>query len=298
MAPVATTTTVDVVPTTVPVKTKAASFDDEVHHDKSGMSTRSRTAFPRPPKFTDKLEERAYLKFRLAQAFRIFGKLGYDEGVAGHITVRDPIKTDSFWVNPFGLHFSLIQPDDLLLVSHTGEILDESGPSRLLNTAAFAIHSAIHTARSDVLCAAHSHSVYGRAFSTLGKELDMITQDSCAFYKDHAVYKQFNGVVLAEEEGKNIAETLGNKKAIILQNHGLLVATSSIEATVHYFIALEKSCQVQLLVDAAGHTVKIGDEEAADTYKTVGTSYGGWFSGGPAFQLLEANEGVRFEYRK
>lgn len=115
-------------------------------------------------------------------------------------------------MNPFGLHFSLIQPDDLLLVSHTGEILDESGPSRLLNTAAFAIHSAIHTARADVLCAAHSHSVYGRAFSTLGKELDMITQDSCAFYKDHAVYKQFNGVVLAEEEGKNIAETLGNKK--------------------------------------------------------------------------------------
>ncbi|KAL5511002.1 hypothetical protein ACEPAG_3721 [Sanghuangporus baumii] len=293
MAPVATTTTIDVAPTTVPVKPKVASVEDEVHHDKSTMSTRSRTAFPRPPKFTDKLEERAYLKFRLAQAFRIFGKLGYDEGVAGHITVRDPIKTDCFWVNPFGLHFSLIQPDDLLLVSHTGEILDESGPSRLLNTAAFAIHSAIHTARSDVLCAAHSHSVYGRSFSTLGKELDMITQDSCAFYKDHTVYKQFNGVVLAEEEGKNIAETLGNRK-----NHGLLVATSSIEATVHYFTALEKSCQVQLLADAAGRTVKIGDEEAADTYKTVGTSYGGWFSGGPAFQLLEANEGVRFQYRK
>ena len=82
-----------------------------------------------------------------------------------------------------GLHFSLIQPNDLILVDHAGNILDESGPVRLLNTAAFMIHSAIHAARPDVLCAAHSHSVYGRAFSTLGKELDIITQDSCAFYK-------------------------------------------------------------------------------------------------------------------
>lgn len=80
------------------------------------------------------------------------------------------------------MHFSLIQAADLILVDHHGQILDESGPLRLLNTAAFMIHSAIHAARPDVLCAAHSHSIHGRAFSTLGRELDIITQDSCAFY--------------------------------------------------------------------------------------------------------------------
>lgn len=83
---------------------------------------------------------------------------------------------------------------------------------------------------------------------------------------------------------------------LYLKNHGLLLATSSIEATVHYFIALEKSCQVQLLADAAGKTVQIGDEEAADTYKTVGSPYAGWFSGRPQFQILEAKEGVSFKY--
>jgi len=82
-----------------------------------------------------------------------------------------------------GQHFSLIQASDLILVDHDGNILDESGPTRLLNKAAFMIHSAIHHARPDVLCAAHSHSMHGRAFSTLGIELDMITQDSCVFYK-------------------------------------------------------------------------------------------------------------------
>jgi len=274
-----------------------------VHHDKGKtvdieeISKKSTIAFPKPPKFETKLEERAYVKHRLAQAFRIFGHLGYDEGVAGHITARDPVNRDTFWVNPFGKHFSHIKADDLLLVDHQGNILPESGPERLLNTAAFMIHSAVHAARPDVDCAAHSHSVHGRAFSTLGVELDMITQDSCAFYKDHAVYHDFRGVVLDEEEGKAIAAAIGHKKAVILQNHGILVATPTIESTVHYYIALEKSCQVQLLADAAakgrgGTTQKITEADALKTYKTVGGISGGWFSGLPQFEALERREAL------
>ncbi|EJD04714.1 arad-like aldolase/epimerase [Fomitiporia mediterranea MF3/22] len=293
MAPVATSTVTEPAANGNNVNSKP-KVQDEIHHDHSTMSQRSRTAFPRPPKFEDTLKERAYLKFRLAQAFRIFGKLGYDEGVAGHITVRDPIKTDCFWVNPFGLHFSLIQPEDLLLVDHVGSILDESGPSRLLNTAAFAIH---YGTSGRPMCSTFALYLWTR----------ILDAGQRAGY-DHTGF--FNGVVLAEEEGRRIAETLGNKKAsnkikftklennaIILQNHGLLVATASIEATLHYFTALEKSCQVQLVADAAGKTVRIGDEEALDTYKTVGTSYIGWFAGRPAFQTLEANEGKQFEYK-
>ena len=91
------------------------------------------------------------------------------------------MEKDTFWVNPFGLAFSLINKSDLIRVSESGEIL-EGGEIRLLNTAAFMIHSAIHKARPDVLAAAHSHSIYGRSFCTLGRPLDIITQDSCAFY--------------------------------------------------------------------------------------------------------------------
>ncbi|KAF8174592.1 class II aldolase/adducin domain-containing protein [Mycena galopus ATCC 62051] len=246
---------------------------------------------PSPPVFATKLEEREFLKFRLAQALRIFGNRGYDEGVAGHITVRDPIRPDCFWVNPFGLHFKLIQPHDLLLVDHAGKILDEEsgqkeGPFRILNAAAFMIHSAIHTARPEVLCAAHSHSTYGKAFSALGKTLDPISQDACAFYNDHALYTQYNGIVLDEVEGIAITEALGARKAAILQNHGLLVATSSIEATLHFYIALERVCQVQLLADSAaaahgGKTVHINAEQAAVT--------------GKIFMVLERDEGVKFQ---
>ncbi len=246
--------------------------------------------FPGPPIFEDKYAEREYLKGRLALAFRIFGKLGFDEGVAGHITLRDPVDPHTFWVNPFGVAFSLMRSSDLILVDHKATVID-GGPCRLLNTAAYMIHSAIHKARPDVMCAAHSHSIYGRAFCALGRELDMITQDSCAFYNDHVVYDQFNGVVLAEEEGHNIAKTLGNKKAAMLGNHGLLTVGQTIEAAVFWFCSLEKCCHAQLMVDAAvggrgGGSVKIHKEDAAFTYKTVGTPTAGWFSAKPAFDVM------------
>ena len=254
--------------------------------------------FPSPPKFTDKYEERAYLKGRLALAFRIFGKLGFDEGVAGHITLRDPVDPHTFWVNPFGVAFSLIKSSDLILVDHTGKVID-GGPCRLLNTAAYMIHSAIHKARPDVLCAAHSHSIHGRAFCTLGRELDITTQDSCAFYNDHVIYEQFNGVVLAEEEGHNIARTIGNKKACLLQNHGLLTVGQTVEAAVFWFCSLEKCCHAQLMADAAaggrgGETVKINEEDAAFTYKSVGTPRAGWFSAKPAFDVMAKEVGDEY----
>ncbi|KAG1758390.1 class II aldolase/adducin domain-containing protein [Suillus occidentalis] len=257
---------------------------------------------PLPPTFSDPFEHRAFLKFRLAQAYRIFAKYGYDEGVAGHITVRDPIRPDCYWVNPWGVHFKLIQPEMLLLVNHEGKIQEkESGPSRFLNRAAYMIHSAIHEARPDVICAAHSHTTYAKAFGTLGVPLDPITQDSCAFYEDHALYSEFRGIVDDREEGLAIATALGSKKAAILQNHGILVATKSIESTVFFFISMEKCCQVQMLAEQAAAALGqrprlIDPENAAQTQKQLGSEIGGWLNGFPEFQLLEHEEGNRFEY--
>ncbi|KAI0017362.1 class II aldolase/adducin N-terminal [Xylariomycetidae sp. FL0641] len=85
-----------------------------------------------PPIFEDKYAERAYLKHRLAIAFRIFAQFGFAEGVSGHITVRDPVDTTNFWVNPFGMHFSLIRDEDLIRVDHDGNVVD-GGRNRRLN---------------------------------------------------------------------------------------------------------------------------------------------------------------------
>lgn len=117
------------------------------------------------------------------------------------------------------MHFSQITVSDLILVDEEGQIVIGDQP---INAAAFAIHSEIHKARPDVIAACHAHSVYGKAYSVFGRELEMITQDSLRFWRDHAVYREFGGVVLDREEGKRIAKCLGGGKAVILQNHGLL----------------------------------------------------------------------------
>jgi ribulose-5-phosphate 4-epimerase/fuculose-1-phosphate aldolase len=212
--------------------------------------------------------ERLFRKQRLAGAFRLFGKFGFDEGVAGHITARDPELLDHFWVNPFGRSFKQMRVSDLILVSHTGEVVEGDAP---VNQAAFAIHSQVHAARPDVIAAAHSHSLYGKAWSSLGRLLDPLTQDACAFYDDHALFDDFTGVVLDQSEGKRIGVVLEDRKAVILRNHGLLTVGHSVDAAVWSFITMERTCQAQLLAEAAGTPVIIPDDMARKTHQQVGS---------------------------
>ena len=206
------------------------------------------------PTFASAEDERRHRKQRLAAAFRLFGQFGFDEGVAGHITARDPERLDHFWVNPFGMNFKQIRVQDLLLVNHEGEVVEGNWP---VNRAAFVIHSQVHAARPDVVAAAHAHSVYGKTWSSLRRPLDPLTQDACAFYGDHAVFDDFTGVVLDLEEGKRIAHALDDNKAAILANHGLLTVGQSVDEAAWWFITMERTCQAQLLAEAAGTPVLI-----------------------------------------
>lgn len=243
------------------------------------------------PKFATLEEERTYRKQHLAGAFRIFADRGYDEGVAGHISVRDPILTDHFWLNPLSMHFSQIRVSDLILVDEDGFVVEGSEP---VNTAAFTIHSAIHRARPDVHAACHAHSVAGKAFSAFGRELDMITQDALRFYRSHAVYCHFGGVVVDADEGARIGAALGAGKAVILQNHGLLTVGGSVDEAAFWFMSMDRTCQAQLLADAAaagarGYEKKlIGDDECAHSAQSVGGPEKGWLAFQPYYDEMLA----------
>jgi ribulose-5-phosphate 4-epimerase/fuculose-1-phosphate aldolase len=236
--------------------------------------------------------QRRHRKRMLTAALRLFGKLGFDEGVAGHITVRDPELSDHFWVNPMGVSFKQITLSQLLLVSHDGQVVEGQG---LLNGAAFTIHSQIHQARPDVTAAAHAHSIYGKSWSSLGRPLDPITQDACAFFEDHAVHRDFTGVVLDQDEGLHIATSLGRYKAAILQNHGLLTVGQSVESAAWWFITLERSCQAQLLAEAAGTPKLIRAESARATHQTVGSELAGLFSFQPLLNVISAEQPDMFD---
>lgn len=248
--------------------------------------------FRLPTPFTDPAVERRHRKERLAGALRLFGRFGFEEGVAGHITARDPEFPDHFWVNPFGMSFKHIRVSDLLLVNHEGDVVQ--GRHRV-NRAAFAIHSAVHAARPDVIGAAHSHSVYGKALSATTQRLEPLTQDACAFYEDHGMYENYSGVANDPEEGRRIAEALGPHKAVILRNHGLLTGAGSVDAAAWWFITMERSAQAQLVAKAAGETTLIPHAEAKLTYGQVGFELAGWFQFQPLFEQISRTDPDLFD---
>ncbi|MGH9184576.1 MAG: class II aldolase/adducin family protein [Acidimicrobiales bacterium] len=232
-------------------------------------------------------EERQHRKERLAAAFRIFGRLGFDEGVAGHITARDPERPDHFWVNPFGMSFKQIRVGDLILVNHQGEVVEGTWP---VNQAAFAIHSQVHAARPDVVAAAHSHSVYGKSFASLHRYLRPLTQDACIFFEDHGLYTEYGGVANDVEEGKRIAAAVGDCKAAILANHGLITVGQSVDEALFWFVTMERTCQAELLAMAAGDPKPIPDDVARQVYDLVGSSLAGWFSAQPLLDWILAEQ--------
>jgi ribulose-5-phosphate 4-epimerase/fuculose-1-phosphate aldolase len=256
------------------------------------QALRRELTIPMPPSFSSVEEERLHRKQRLAAAFRMFSKCGFDEGVAGHITARDPELTDHFWVNPFGMHFGQVRVSDLILVNDSGEVVEGGRP---VNAAAFAIHSQVHKARPDVIAAAHAHSLYGKSWSSLGRLLDPITQDACAFYGDHALFDDYTGVVLDTEEGRRISGALGNRKAVILRNHGLLTVGESVDEAAWWFLTMERSCQAQLLAEAAGAPVLIDEASAELTASQVGSRIAGWFSFQPIWDRITREQPDLFE---
>ncbi|WP_295550179.1 class II aldolase/adducin family protein [uncultured Pseudacidovorax sp.] len=248
--------------------------------------------FDPPPARTSVEAERRHRQERLAGAFRLFARHGFDLGLAGHITARDPELPDHFWVNPLGVHFSRIRVSDLLLVNSRGETVIGDRP---LNKAAFAIHAAIHERHPDLVAAAHTHSTYGKAFSTLGRPLLPLTQDACVFHGDVALFDDFTGMVVDLSEGARIAEALarpdgGFGKGAILRHHGILTAGGSVEAAAWWYIALDNACHTQLLAEAAGTPRPIDEATARHTHAQIGGPEGALQAFESLYQPLVAAE--------
>lgn len=243
--------------------------------------------FPGAPIFTDKEAERLHVKQRLAACYRIFSAAGYDAGIAGHISCRDPLLADHFWVNPLAVHFSRIRVSDLVLVDHDGRIVEGKHP---VNAAAFSIHSSIHRARPDVVAAAHSHSRFGTTFASLGKLLPPITQEACAFYKDHVLMESYGGVASDLSEGEMISRALGGSKAVICRNHGHFTVGQTVEEAVFWFMRMDRAFEQALMAWSAGNPIEIDDATAMLAAKQVGSHKAGWFGLQPLVEKILAEQ--------
>ena len=137
--------------------------------------------------------------------------------------------------------------------------------------------------------------MFGKTWSSLGRLLDPISQDSCAFYEDHAIFDDFTGVVLDSAEGDRIAASLGEKKAVILQNHGLLTVGGHVGSAVFWYLLLERSCESQLMAEACGTPKLIRPEAARLTREQIGSEMAGVFSFEGLYQQVAAEEPDLFD---
>jgi len=245
------------------------------------------TTLPSMPTFPTRHTERIHGKQRLAAAFRILALHGMSYGVGGHITYRDPVLIDHFWVNPLGVDFSRICVSDLVLVRDDGTIVE--GRHSIINGAGYAIHSSIHKARADVNAAAHSHSIYGTSFSTLGRKMPPISQEACSFYGDHELYAEYGGAAVGTE-GECIATALARAKAVICQSHGVFTVGHTVDEAVFWFMRMERACQQFLLASAAGKPLEIDHETATLTQKQIGKPDLGHFGLSPMMTRILAEQ--------
>ncbi len=232
--------------------------------------------FPELPSFTNVAAHRQHLKERLVAACRAFALQGFDYGFAGHLTVRDPEHPDLYWTNPMAVHFAQVKVSNLILADHEGRVVEGR---HAINRAGFVLHAAVHEAHPDIVAMCHAHTVYGTAFASLGKKLDPISQDAAAFFEDHVVIGDSAGQVAVEtQSGNKVANAFKGVKAAIHQNHGLLTASRhSIEAAAFWFIALERCCRQQLLIEATGNKPRLVPEDRCRySREHVGSEYIGW----------------------
>ena len=242
--------------------------------------------FPGRPTFDDVAQERQYLKERLVGACRAFARQGFDYGFAGHLTIRDPERPHLYWTNPMAVHFAQVKVSNLILVDHKGRVVEGA---YAVNRAGFVLHAAVHEAHPDIVAMCHAHTLYGTAFAALGKPLAPISQDAAAFFEDHILITDEAGQVAVEDHaGPKVADWFTGVKAAIHQNHGLFTASRhSIEAAAFWFIALERCCHQQLLVEATGVAPKlVPDESSRYSREHVGSEYIGWLHFQPIWQQL------------
>lgn len=257
----------------------SANFDSPIHIptklqdvvDPMAAMAHQGKALPSIPKFESHAEQRQWQLEHMAGAFRVFASEGYAEGISGHISVRDPEYTDRFWINPLGVHFGMLRASDMICVDLEGNVVG-GNTAASINAAGFSIHSAVHRARPNVHAICHTHSLHGRAWSAFSRPLEMLNQDICYLYKAHSVYTDYGGIANDASEGERIATSLGTGKAAILMNHGLLTVGETVDEAAYLFCLMERSCKVQLLIEAAGLEKNyVTDEEAAYNFTMAST---------------------------
>ena len=195
----------------------------------------------------------------LAAAFRLAARLGLNEGICNHFSLRVPGSEDRFLINAYGLHWSEITASNLIVVDDSGNQIEGEGEVELT---AITLHTGIHKAHPQATCVLHTHMPYATALACLDNgRIEPLSLSGLRFYHSVGYDDDFEGPATAESEGERTAAKLGNKSILMMANHGVMVTGPSVARAFDDLYYLERACQVQVLAMSTGRPLRIVPDE-------------------------------------
>ncbi|MCB2008022.1 MAG: class II aldolase/adducin family protein [Burkholderiaceae bacterium] len=202
-------------------------------------------------------------RVELAACYRVFALLGWTELIYNHITVRLPDSVTGgakqFLINPFGLHYSEVTASNLVKIDLQGRVLD--GSPHPVNPAGFTVHAALHDGLPDAHCVMHTHTTAGMAVACLEGGLQQNNFYSAQLH-GLVAYHDFEGITVHPDEAPRLLASIGDKPAVILRNHGLLVWGQTLPQTFSLLWTLNRACEIQLATLSMGPAIPISDAVA------------------------------------
>jgi len=201
----------------------------------------------------DDLAERAPGKYsqqeedyrrKTAAVYRLIDLLGWTNGIYGHTTTR--VGDDEIVINPFGMQYGEVTASSLVKVTIGGKIVDQGSTNYTLNDRGYTLHSAIHGARHDVICAIHLHTPTVMAFASLQRDFLPLHQESSIL--GEIAYHPYHGALTDLEERAEIVKSVGDRNLVILKNHGFVALGTTIEEAFHraYFFLYAVDAQLKM----------------------------------------------------
>ncbi len=207
------------------------------------------------------------VRVNLAACYRLMAEYDMVEMIANHISARVPGTTNEFLINPYGVLYEEITASSLIKIDIDGNVLFNATDYGV-NQAGYVIHSAVHSARHDVDCVIHTHTLAGMSVSAHKQGLLPIAQSAMRF--GQIAYHDYEGPALRLDERERLVNSLGNAEAMILRNHGLLTVGDSIPECFNNHYRLERACQLQVMTLSCGTEIQLPpDEVVQSTYHSL-----------------------------
>ncbi|RKK19396.1 hypothetical protein BFJ66_g15191 [Fusarium oxysporum f. sp. cepae] len=188
------------------------------------------------------------LQETLACTCRLVAAKQEDAGLAGQISARSERVDGFYWTLRFGLGWEEATPEDFIEVDGDLNIVTGSG----MSNPATRFHLWVYAARKDVQSIIHTHSPWVQAMAAVKQPLVVAQMDMTTLYDQCAFLGEWPGVPIADQEGVIITSALGDRKSILLANHGMWTTGNSVQEATYLCVYLERACRIQVQVSVFG----------------------------------------------